>query len=112
MDALEKAEEQYQMNFRSHTEYIDRFKDIYKMRLATQGNNYQRNLDELLIEAQSETDKINYQYTEEDVFLRVMIFSMKKGIEESLNNLKSMIFSKISKAKIDCCYELIPIQVY
>lgn len=95
MEAIDNAEEQYQMNERSHIENIDRFIKIYKMRLATQENNFLYNMDELLTEAESEICKINDQQTEDEVYLQVTIFAMKKSLEESLNNVKTATFSEI-----------------
>ena len=85
------------MNERSQTENIDQFITIYKLRLTHEEESYHQNVDELLNEAENETDQIKYQQSEDEIFLQAMIFQMKQRLEESLNNVQSKVFSKILK---------------
>ncbi|XP_033220917.1 dynein regulatory complex subunit 2-like [Belonocnema kinseyi] len=101
LDAIDDAEEQYQMNERSHIENIDRFVKIYKMRLATHENNFLYNMDELLTEAESEICKINNQQTEDEAYLQVLIFAMNQRLEESLNNFQTATFTKVEASTED-----------
>lgn len=92
MDAIDNAEEQYQMNERDHIEKIDEFLKIQQIRLKSLESNYQINLEKLINEFKIERDKINYENEEETIYLQTTIFAMNQKFEESLNNVKTTVF--------------------
>lgn len=94
LDALDDAEEQYQMNERSHIENIDRLMQICKMRLQNEETNYHKMLQEMLSAAYSENELISHKQTKDEVFLQTMIFAMKQRLDEFLNNIKGGTISK------------------
>ncbi|XP_051163802.1 dynein regulatory complex subunit 2-like [Leptopilina boulardi] len=101
LDAIDNAEEQYQMNERDHIEKIDEFLKIQQIRLKSLESNYQINLEKLINEFKIERDKINYENEEETIYLQTTIFAMNQKFEESLNNVKTTVFGKVESQASD-----------
>lgn len=89
LDALDKAEEQYQMNLRVHMETIDRLIRVFRSRLQEQEDHYRVNLQELLTTAKIEAGLINCSENEDEVFLRCIIFNMRQCLDESRTNIQT-----------------------
>ncbi|XP_012284536.1 LOW QUALITY PROTEIN: coiled-coil domain-containing protein 65-like, partial [Orussus abietinus] len=95
MDAVSAAEEQYQMNFRSHVDGIDRLMGIFGKRLHQEQRNYRRDLEEMLAGSELENTEISNVHTEDETVLQAMIFAVEHRNEEFLNNVKSGTITKV-----------------
>lgn len=93
MDELEEAEEQYQRNTRSHIEIIDRLLTSCRERLEHEERNYQKTLNETLIQTDTEVSKIYLQQNEAEISLQSITHDVQQQLEESLNNVKSIALS-------------------
>lgn len=93
MDELAEAEEQYQRNIRSRIEIIDRLLSSYREKMQCEERNYQRILNEMLIQTDARINKIFYQQNEVEIFLQSTTHGVQQQLEESLNNIKSITLS-------------------
>lgn len=93
MDELEEAEEQYQRNTRSHIEIVDRLLISCRERLEHEERNYQKTLNETLIQTDTEVSKIYLQQNEAEISLQSITHDVQQQLEESLNNVKSIALS-------------------
>lgn len=93
MDELDEAEEQYQRNTRSRIEIIDRLLTLCRERLEHEERNYQKTLNETLIQTDTEVSKIYHQQNEAEISLQSITHDVQQQLEESLNNVKSIALS-------------------
>ncbi|XP_043477496.1 dynein regulatory complex subunit 2-like [Leptopilina heterotoma] len=94
LDAIDNAEEQYQMSERDHIEKIDEFLKIHKIRLESLEFKYETNLENFLNEFKMKMDKINCDNEEETIYLQTTLLIMNQKFDESLNKVKSTLFGK------------------
>lgn len=92
LDAIDNAEEQYQMSERDHIEKIDEFLKIHKIRLESLEFNYETILEDFLNEFKMKINKINVDNEEELIYLQTTLFIMNQKLDESLSKVKSTLF--------------------
>ncbi|XP_020293802.1 coiled-coil domain-containing protein 65-like isoform X2 [Pseudomyrmex gracilis] len=96
MDELSETEEQYQRNLRAHTEAIDKLLITYKERIEREERNYYgRILKQTLDQTDVEMNKLYSQQNQDEILLQSVTRGVEREIEESLNNVKGIVLSKI-----------------
>ena len=90
------------MNTRSHVESMDRLIDVFEKRAQSEEFYYKSNLDYVLTTTDDEIQKINNNNDEDETFLKQIMFSMQKELDQLLMKTNadclgiSFMFNKVN----------------
>ncbi|XP_076252117.1 dynein regulatory complex subunit 2-like [Rhynchophorus ferrugineus] len=97
MDELDKANQQYFLNLKSHSEQIDKFIQMFEDRIHELDTDYKNQIEVLLKEHQKNSDEIKLSVTEEENYLKTILHILNAEMKNVKRTRRAEYFSKLEE---------------